>query len=237
MAHFGVYFTDGNNKTIELPVAPSEFGLVNEMDATTEILSSVGEVNLRGKRLLYEIEFDFMIPVKVKEANYTTAQKLYANGDDYIKFIRGWSTSNKPVGRIVVTGASSTYSVPCTVDKFDYRMADGDDSRYQCSITLKEWRDSKAKKIQVAKASNGGSESAKKGATKSTPAKAVTVGCTVVVNGQLHRDSYGNGPGQTERNVTRKVNFINKGAKCPYHVTTLEGGWRGWVEAKAVTVK
>ncbi|MDE7060884.1 MAG: hydrolase, partial [Lachnospiraceae bacterium] len=56
----------------------------------------------------------------------------------------------------------------------------------------------------------------------------------VLVNGRLHRDSYGNGPGQTKNNYRGKINFINQKGSHPYHVTTPTGGWLGWVTADSV---
>jgi hypothetical protein len=234
MAHFGVYFTNGKNETIELPVAPEEFGLGGELDSETVKVSQLGEVNLRGKRKLYEIDIDFLIPFTVSTARYTTATKPLPNGEDYIMWIRDWHTSDKPAGRLVVTGSSNTFSIPVTLEKFKYTLENADDQVYKATVSLKEWRSYAAQRIAPPTPQN---TVAKKAPDKPTPAKAVTVGCTVVVNGQLHRGSDGSGPGATERNETRKVNFIAAGNKCPYHVTTTDGGWRGWVEAKAVVVK
>jgi hypothetical protein len=169
--------------------------------------------------------------VDPKKATYTTATKLESSGQKYIDFIKAWQTSKKP-GRIVVTGQN--ISIPVTIDKFEYKMTGGDEKVYAATLDVREWRSYAARKLPKPTPAK---TVPKKAAAKPTPAKAVTIGCTVVVNGQLHRDSYGSGPGATERNQTRKVNFINKGAKCPYHVTTMDGGWRGWVEAKAVKVK
>lgn len=56
----------------------------------------------------------------------------------------------------------------------------------------------------------------------------------VVVNGQLHRDSLGSGPGITEQNAKRKISLVAPGSKYPYHVTTLDGGSRGWVKESDV---
>ena len=58
----------------------------------------------------------------------------------------------------------------------------------------------------------------------------------MIVNGQLHRDSYGAGPGQWRNNFKGKINFINLKGSHPYHVTTLSGGWQGWVLKDAVEV-
>lgn len=66
------------------------------------------------------------------------------------------------------------------------------------------------------------------------PEKPITIGCDVLLNGQVHRDSYGNGPGAVFSNYRGKINFINGAGSHPYHVTTPAGGWLGWVAAGCV---
>ena len=58
---------------------------------------------------------------------------------------------------------------------------------------------------------------------------AVKVGDKVVVNGVLHRDSAGNGAGQTVSNLEAVISRVNAGAAAPYHVGQL-----GWVKHDAI---
>ncbi len=64
--------------------------------------------------------------------------------------------------------------------------------------------------------------------------KEIMIGSDVIVNGVLHRDSYGKGAGQSRNNYKGKVNLINKKGSHPYHVTTPEGAWLGWVTEGSV---
>jgi len=63
----------------------------------------------------------------------------------------------------------------------------------------------------------------------------ITIGTRVTVNGKLHRDAHGNGAGLVESNATRLVNLIAPNTSHPYHVTLLDGTWRGWVSEGAIT--
>ena len=84
-------------------------------------------------------------------------------------------------------------------------------------------------------------EEKKSGTTSPPPKKAVapaeiTQGCTVILNGRVHRDSYGSNPGKTFSNYKGKVNLINTKGTHPYHVTTPEGSWLGWVTKESVVL-
>ena len=57
----------------------------------------------------------------------------------------------------------------------------------------------------------------------------VKVGDRVIVNGVLHRDSAGNGAGQTVSNLEAVISRVNAGAVAPYHVGQL-----GWVKPEAI---
>ncbi len=59
-------------------------------------------------------------------------------------------------------------------------------------------------------------------------------GTEVLVNGRLHRDSYGGGPGRTLANYRGKISFVNKKGSHPYHIVSPSGGWLGWVTAGSV---
>lgn len=57
-------------------------------------------------------------------------------------------------------------------------------------------------------------------------------GKEVIVNGILHRDSAGSGPGKTLNNHKGRITREAKGAKFPYHIDSL-----GWVSAEAIGEK
>jgi hypothetical protein len=63
----------------------------------------------------------------------------------------------------------------------------------------------------------------------------ITIGSIVILNGRVHRNSYGAKPGKSFTNYKCKVNLINKKGSHPYHVTTMSGGHLGWVTKESVT--
>ena len=58
---------------------------------------------------------------------------------------------------------------------------------------------------------------------------AFKVGDLVIVNGVVHRDSAGNGPGRTLSNHRGEITRISAGAKAPYHINS-----QGWVFPQAI---
>ena len=68
---------------------------------------------------------------------------------------------------------------------------------------------------------------------RAAPPKKIGIGSTVKVNGRLHLDSYGRGPGMYEKNATRQVIYIVPGRKYPVCVG-IGGIARGWVKRSEV---
>lgn len=234
MTHYGLYFTNPSNKTWEMPVMPGEITNQWEQDAEQFNVVKLGQVNRLGKRKLLELTIEGIIPLYPSKSKLSTATKPWINGKSYINKIYRWMKGKKP-GRIVVTGDLGI-NARVVIEKFEWGMADGDSGNFKYTITLREWRDYSAKKI-VVKHKKGKKTTAKKGKPKTKPVKKIGIGSRVIVNGKLHRDSYGGGPGLTERNADRKITLIAKGRAYPYHVALVKGGARGWVKASAVKLK
>ena len=240
MTHYGLYFTNPSNETWEMPVMPGDITNPWEQDAEQFNVVKLGQVNRLGERKLLELTIEGIIPLYPSKSKLSTATKPWINGKSYISKLDGWMKGKKP-GRIVVTGDLGI-NARVVIEKFEWGMADGDSGIFKYTITLREWRDYSAKKIVVkqkkaTKTSKAKKTTAKKGKSKPKPVKKIGIGSRVIVNGQLHRDSYGGGPGLTERNADRKITLIAKGRAYPYHVALVNGGARGWVKASAVKLK
>lgn len=164
---------------------------------------------------------DYEAKTMAKPARFKVGQKVKlsskaskeTNGYNLVPR-RGWVGTVKKVTRLKKRYSKSDY---------EYRVVWGNGKN---NVHIAE-QDLSAVKKAVAKS----------GKKRSAPAKKIGRGSRVIVNGQLHADSYGGGPGLTERNAERKISLIARGRKYPYHVTTLSGGARGWVSAKAVRLK
>ncbi|HCS85296.1 MULTISPECIES: hypothetical protein [Lactococcus] len=220
--HIGVYLTNHQNKTIELPVSPEEVMLALERNNETVEILKLGEVNRIGEFLLQDISIDSTLPVKAKSAQVTTAS-VVKDASFYLDFMKAWFDSKK-AGRFTIS--TTKINVRVTIEKLDYGFKNGNADEYAFTLSMKEWRDYSAKRAPVVPKPTP--------PKKPAPPAKIGIGSTVIVNGQLHVDSYGGGPGQIERNAKRKINFIASGRSCPYHVTDMSGGWRGWVTAGSV---
>ncbi|WP_047999919.1 hypothetical protein [Lactiplantibacillus herbarum] len=226
MAHIGIYLTDSKNKTFELPVNPEELKINYETNDSTEEVVKLGAINRIGEVKLRSISIDGILPISNKGVGYVTASKPLSKAQDYINRLTSIHQSKKPV-RFVLSGTK--ISLQMTIASFTYGFKSGNSDEYVYTLVLTEYKSYKAELMKITK-----KKVAAKGKKRPAPPKKIGRGSTVIVNGRLHVDSYGSGPGQTERNATRKVNFIALGRACPYHVTTLSGGWRGWVTKSSV---
>lgn len=226
MTHVGIYLTDSKNKTFELPVNPEELQINYQTNDSTEEVVKLGEINRIGEVKLRAISIEGVLPVSMAGVNYVTATQPLATGQNYIDRLTSIHRSKKPV-RFVLSG--SKISLQMTIANFTYGFKSGNSDEYTYTLDLTEYKTYKAELMKITK-----KKVATKGKKRAAPPKKIGRGSKVIVNGRLHVDSYGSGPGQTERNATRKVNFIALGRACPYHVTTLSGGWRGWVTKSSV---
>jgi hypothetical protein len=223
MTHFAVYVTDHKNNTLELPVAPEEVLLSWENANETVEIVNLGEVSRIGGRKINEISIKSSLPINMKNAHYTTAQKLKNSADDYLSFFQNWLDSAQ-AGRLVVSTTSINRRMQ--VVRVDYGFVKGNMDEYVYTLVLRDYKEMtlRNKNLPVPPPPK----------PKPPPAAKIGIGSTVIVNGQLFRDSYGTGRGLVERNATRKINFMALGRSKPYHVTMLDGGWRGWVSADSV---
>lgn len=236
-------FIEYDNVVIKFPVNPEEISLSRDgNNETTEILS-IGEINVIKEPKLATLEFSCFFPA-TKEPAYVLTKGDFKKPDFYIKFLEKIRKDKAPCRFIV---SNTTINIMCSIESFEYGIQAGPVGEIYYSISLKEHREYVAKEVKIVNSNksknkkNSNSSSAKKKKTtkkrSSKPSKKTPyTGCKVRINGRLHRDSYGKGPGQWRRNYVGKINFIKKRRKCPYHVTTPTGGWLGWVVASAVEV-
>lgn len=232
MSDVNFYFEYRNTQAVHLPVNPEKLEISSPGKNSTVNVIALGEVSNLKFPGLRTISFESFIPTDVTGA-YVQANAPKYNSQFYIDFFNAVKSSKEPLN-FTVTGLG--VSIEVSVEDFSYWW-NGSDPDMHYKLSLKEYKEAKMKTVEIAPRSNSsqGNTAVQKSARKNV-SKTVAVGSKVIVNGQLHRDSYGAGPGAIEKNATRKVNFIKKGRKCPYHVTTLSGGWRGWVTESSVEV-
>lgn len=219
-----------------LPVTPSKIQIkINGGNKTVKLINE-GEINILKKAELTDIEFEAEIPqVQYPYAIYPSGFK---DAGYFFDLFEELKTSKKPFQFIVCrrTPAGKTLqNTNIKVSLEDYRITEEAKNGFDFKVkfNLKQYRDYGTKTVNIAENSKA---TTKKARAKSTvqPSTPIGIGSDVIVNGRLHRDSYGNGPGQTKNNYRGKINFINQKGSHPYHVTTPAGGWLGWVTADSV---
>ena len=222
------FYFEIEGKRFILPVNPATISIQSKSNNQVAEVVKLGEINQLGAKTLADFAFESIFP-KNRKASYVNQKSTNLKPLDWVKTIQKAKDNNQ---RVRVIGTDLGINVLSAIESFTWGFEDSTgDVTY--AISFKEYREFKAKYVQtVAKKVS----TARQQPVRPKPAtnKPITIGCEVICNGRLHRDSYGTGPGQTEKNARRKVNFIAKGRKCPYHVTTTGGGWRGWVTVGSV---
>lgn len=224
-------FMEYGNEVIQFPVSPPELKIKREGNNEKEEVVKLGEVNIPRDAKLATTEFESFYP-KEDSYSFITTKGKFQPPEFYNKFIDKVRKEKKPI-RFIVT--KTNINMLMLIDDYEYGYEAGDiDTMF--TISMSEYKELTAKTVVIAK-----KEEPKKAVSTPRPApaeKKVTPGCTVMVNGRLHRDSYGKGPGKTLKNYKGKINFVKdpKKRSHPYHVTDMRGGWMGWVIPSAIKV-
>lgn len=225
MDGFGIFLTSyKTSETIQLPVNPAELKLKYEGDDQSQTVVNLGEINRLGDLKLVGIIIESVFPNY--ETTYTATSELQ-EPQFYIDYIRDVQDTKNHMQLVV---ANTKISMPMTVASFEYGFEDGFDEEYKYSLELKQYREFKAVKISAKKKKK---KKSKKGKKRISPPKKFGVHSNVIVNGRLHMDSNGNGPGAYEKNAKRTVTNIATGHKFPICVG-IGAAARGWVKKSDV---
>ncbi|WEV40364.1 hypothetical protein [Lactobacillus sp. ESL0681] len=224
---FTIYLTNyKDNKTIELPVNPADLMVKYESDDKSQTVVNLGEINQQGFLKLSTLQIESTFPKE--EEHYVTTDDFH-KPDYYIKWLK---KIEKDRGHLQLVVSSTKLSKTMTISSFEVGFKDGYDGEYAYTLELKEYRKASYTKVKKKKKKKSKKSSHKK--KRTSPAKKIGRGSTVIVNGRLHADSDGHGKGLYEKNAKRKVTNIANGHKYPIHVSLTSGGARGWVKKSEV---
>lgn len=223
---------------ILLPIAPSKIKIGFSSQNKTLNLINDGEINILKDPGLLDIEFDAMLP------NTKYPFSIYKDGfesaDKFIDKINKLKTDKKPFQFIVTRtrpDGTPLFNTNIKVSLEEYEINEDAEEGFDVilSIKLKQYKPFGTKKIKIEKSKDeDNKQEAKVEEEREADESKIMIGSDVIVNGRLHRDSYGKGPGQTRTNYKGKVNLINEKGSHPYHVTTPEGSHLGWVTKDSV---
>ena len=222
-------FIEYDKEVIQFPINPEEINISIEGNNDKTEVVKLGEVNIIKDKKLSNIEFEGFFPFD----NYHPAiltKNEFQPPKFYIDFIDKIRTNKSPI-RLVISDLNINLMV--SIDDFEYKhIAGTEDIDY--SISFSEYKQLKVTPVTI---SNDVPNKDNNQSRPPSTEKKVTVGCEVIVNGRLHRDSFGKGPGKTLKNYYGKLNFVKTDNRShPYHVTSLNGGWMGWVTKQSVKV-
>ena len=232
-------FLEYDGQVVQIPVNPSTFNVKTSGNNATMEIITLGEIVIPKKKKLSNISWECFFPYE----NWYPAIRTkggFRSAQFYLDFIDKIRDDCKPC-HLTVTGIGFDDDV--VVETFDYYHQAGDHEDTYYNIEFKRYQPFAVSIVNDKSIIN---ELKRKitpvgtvaPAAKVTPApKQVAQGCTVILNGRVHYDSYGSKPGKTFTNYTGKVNFINLKGTHPYHVTTPSGGWLGWVTKDSVVVQ
>ena len=223
---------------ILLPIAPSKIKIGFSSQNKTLNLINDGEINMLKDPGLLDIEFDAMLP------NTKYPFSIYKDGfesaDKFIDKINKLKTDKKPFQFIVTRtrpDGTPLFNTNIKVSLEEYEINEDAEEGFDVilSIKLKQYKPYSTKKIKIEKSKDeDNKQEAKVEEEREADESKIMIGSDVIVNGRLHRDSYGKGAGQTRTNYKGKINLINEKGSHPYHVTTPEGSHLGWVTKDSV---
>lgn len=221
-----------------LPIAPKSIKIGFSSQNKTLNLINHGEINMLKDPGLLDIEFDAMLP------NTKYPFSIYKDGfesaDKFIDKINKLKTDKKPFQFIVTRtrpDGTPLFNTNIKVSLEEYEINEDAEEGFDVilSIKLKQYKPFGTKKIKIEKSKDeDNKQEAKVEEKREADESKIMIGSDVIVNGRLHRDSYGKGAGQTRTNYKGKINLINEKGSHPYHVTTPEGSHLGWVTKDSV---
>ncbi|BDU83496.1 hypothetical protein [Clostridium perfringens] len=224
-------FMEYRGLLIQFPVNPEELKVKTEGNNETTEVIKLGEVNIARDKKLSTLEFESFLPEK-NIYPFIRTKNQFEGPKYYIDFIEKVRNEKKPI-RFLVSDTNINFMA--LIEEFEYGYKHGSND-VEFKVSIKEFREVRVKEVKISNyASNRPNRETS--TNRGNSSGNVTPGCTVIVNGRLHRDSWGKGPGMTLKNYKGKINFVKTdGRQYPYHVTDMSGGWMGWVTKDSVRV-
>lgn len=219
---------------VQLPVNPEAFKLPYNGNNKTEEIIKLGEVNILKQRKLSSFTLTSFLPQDLNRP-YVLTTGIFQKPQFYIDFFLNiMNDKDKKPCTLTVYGLNLNIEV--TLEDFEYEYTAGDeDVKY--TLKFKEYVKYSAKTVILPLVTTPSVTATTSSQTKRQKT-GIAIGDTVIVNGRYWYSSYGAKPYGTFNNFKGKVSHIvaNKSRKYRYHITTLNGGYRGWVGASQISV-
>jgi hypothetical protein len=222
------FYIEYEGITTQLPINPAELVVSRAGNNESAEVLTLGEVTVIKTPRLADISIESYFPARPDTPAVLTKSN-FKEPMYYWNLIVKIRDDKKPA-RLIIT--DTNINILVSIESFERKYVAMDDDMHY-TLVLKEYKEYGVKTVTVP-AKGQPATAAAATPVRSNTSGIITVGSTVIINGRLHRDSYGKGPGQTRTNYLGRVSFIKKGRTHPYHVTTPSGGWLGWLVEGAV---
>lgn len=219
-------FLEFNNRVIQLPVNPEELMISSESNNKTSEIVSLGEISLLRTKKLATLSIDCFFPAN-QDAPYVLTKGKFEEPQFYVDFIELVRNANQPM-RFIITDTGVNMLV--SIEGFEYGLKAGDDDLYY-KLQLKEYKPYGSKVLKLVTPETTTQPAQAVAQVPERPKTGFAIGDVVIANGTYYATSYGEKPSNIFNNFTGKINLIVQDKTRPYryHVTTLDGGFRGWV--------
>lgn len=229
------FFFEFNNQVVQLPVNPEEITITSSGNNKTEEIIKLGEINLLREKKLEALVIEGFLPAD-KDAPYVLTKGKFEKPQYYIDFFENIRKEKKPFRFII---SDTKINMLAAIEDLEYGLKAADNDIHY-SISIKEYRPFSSKVVKIKLPTNK-AEPAKvtPPPKQERPKTGFAIGDIVIANGNYWYTSYGDNPHGTFKNFTGKISHIvaDKNRKYRYHITTLSGGYRGWVAENQIKHK
>lgn len=142
---YQLWFESDNKTKIQLPVNPETFTVKNSANNSGAVVPGLGEITIMNEPSPVQISFSSIFPVGYFSG--CSVKKLLPP-TIYAMFFSTLVKSKKPVR---FTAAKFGVVMYVTVESFQYSESGGDVGTYEYTLSLKEYRSTKARQITVNK--------------------------------------------------------------------------------------
>lgn len=241
------FFFEYGGIVYQLPVNPETLDISHPGANETIDMVTIGQRNIIKRPQLEQISFGSFLPRNPSPSYVQTKGKFW----EPAKYIAMWNKAkaDKQPVRFIITGigVNNLYSI----ESIDYSMEGGDEDMH-FTIELKEYKvfsltaaSHRLPGVNVTAPPGSGSSGSSGrpsgsggigntgGSGNARPGTGIAVGSVVTATGNFYYSSWGTKPSYVfPKGFRGKVDRIvaDKNRAYRYHVTTMSGGYRGWVK-------
>jgi len=238
---YGLYLAC-EGTVIRLPVNPESYSITQDNDNGNYNVLGVGPIMIPRTPKLRMASWSGLLPGRADLGAVLTSG-AFQPPKFYIDFLQT-AMDEKQVLRFVANrcmedgSAIFDTNMEVLVTRFKAEERGGETGDFYYDIALSEYRDYSPKTVKLQPSAEAGQPvTATEETNRSIPKGQLTVGQPVVVNGNCWYTSQGDEPHGTLSGFRGKISRIvttDPQRAYPYHITTEDGGAKGWVAASQI---